>query len=240
MPLLRLPKMSEIGLPAFAPKSGPPVPRQQAGAPGRRLAQWVTLWMAGWTAVAVLAPGLPLLAAEWQVAPQAELVLLVDKTGLLNGKRHELHWPGLTGTVTYDAEKPLSTRMSLQVAAANLQVQETWIGEKDRKKVREFALGDEVLQAGKFREIAFVATAVQAGATADSFQLTGELQLRGVRKPVTLQVKRAGPNEFTGESRFLMSGFGIKPPKAMLGAVGTKDEMLLRFRVMLQPQQRKQ
>ena len=86
-----------------------------------------------------------------------------------------------------------------------------------------------MLDVARFPQIRFVSTAVN-GDTAGAFQVNGNLTVRGIAKPVTLSVKRIG-NSYEGETRFPMSAFGIKPPKAALGAIGTKDEMTIRFAV---------
>ena len=60
-------------------------------------------------------------------------------------------------------------------------------------------------------------------------------QIRSMPKPVSVKVTMApagdGSIRFAGESSIDMTAWGLKPPKALLGAIGTKKEMLLRFEV---------
>ena len=43
-----------------------------------------------------------------------------------------------------------------------------------------------------------------------------------------------GSLRFAGSTTFGMKAYGIKPPSALLGAIGTRDEMDLTFRLRAQ------
>jgi polyisoprenoid-binding protein YceI len=117
--------------------------------------------------------------------------------------------------------------VELTVEAGSVQVLDDWINDGKKEDVRKETVGKDVLNAAKFPQIRFVSASVN-GNISGAFQVAGELTIRGVTKPVTLAVKR-GATGYEGETRFPMSAFGIKPPKAVLGAIGTKDEMTIRF-----------
>jgi polyisoprenoid-binding protein YceI len=106
-----------------------------------------------------------------------------------------------------------------------MQCFDTWLSEKDQKKVLEHALGKETLDVAKYPTVTFVSTAVADGT------VTGTLTIRGISKPVKVSVKQAGEGKYEGSAVFKMTDFGIKPAKAALGAVGTKDEMTLQFKL---------
>lgn len=154
----------------------------------------------------------------------AKVEAIVEKTGLLSGKKHVLAWEKFDGTF---AVSP--ARVEFVVEAGSMKVLDDWIGDGKKEDVRKEALGKDVLDVARFPQIRFVSTGV-SGDTAGAFQVNGNLTVRGIAKPVTLSVKRIG-NGYEGETRFPMSAFGIKPPKAALGAIGTKDEMTIRFAV---------
>jgi polyisoprenoid-binding protein YceI len=163
-------------------------------------------------------------AAQSITPPSAKVEAIVEKTGLLSGKKHILAWDQFKGAFTLN---PPSVEFTVE--AASLKVLDDWISDGKKEDVRKEALGKDVLDTAKFPQIRFVSTAV-SGNTAAAFQVTGNLTVRGITKPVTLAVQSKGA-VYEGETRFPMSGFGIKPPKAALGAVGTKDEMIIRFTV---------
>ncbi len=161
-------------------------------------------------------------AADWKLAPATEntVDLYVDKTGIMNGKRHWFRFPQLTGTFS---ESP--AKVELRFEAKALQCFDTWLNEKDQKKVLEWTLGKETLDVAKHPTVTFVSTAV------DGEKVTGNLTIRGITKPVTVIAKKVAEGKFEGSAVFKMTDFGIKPAKAALGAIGTKDEMTLRFKL---------
>jgi polyisoprenoid-binding protein YceI len=160
------------------------------------------------------------------IAPGAgtKVEAIVEKTGLMSGKKHLLSWEKFSGEITMSPAKVVLT-----VDAASVRVLDDWIDEGKKEDVRKEAVGKNVLYAEKYPQVRFVSTRV-SGDTAGEFQVTGELTVRGVAKTVTLAVKRTEAG-YEGETKFPMTDFGVKPPKALLGLIGTKDEMTIRFRV---------
>jgi polyisoprenoid-binding protein YceI len=149
---------------------------------------------------------------------------IVEKTGLLSGKKHVLEWGRFAGTFTV-----APGAVELTVEAGSVKVLDDWIGDGKKEDVRKETVGKDVLNAAAHPQIRFVSTGV-SGETGGAFQVNGRLTIRGVTREVTLAVKRNG-GQYEGETAFAMSAFGIKPPKAVLGAIGTKDRMTIRFRV---------
>jgi len=175
------------------------------------------------TAITLAGQSLPILPGEG-----SSVEAVVEKTGLLRGKKHILSWSSFTGRYTV---APPGAEIS--VDAASVQVLDDWLNTEKRAAVRDETVGKNVLDTARFPRIEFRSASV-SGDPAASFQLTGTLTILGIAKPVTLSIRRT-PAGFEGETRFPMSAFGIKPPRAALGAVGTKDEVLLRFRVAAKP-----
>ena len=156
------------------------------------------------------------------VPGNAKVEAVVEKTGLMSGKKHVLAWEKFDGKFTVSP-----ARVEFVVEAGSLKVLDDWINDSKKEDVRKEALGNSVLDVARFPQIRFVSTEV-SGDTASAFQVAGNLTVRDMTKSVTLAVKRTASG-YEGETRFPMSAFGIKPPKAALGAVGTKDEMTIRF-----------
>lgn len=149
---------------------------------------------------------------------------VVEKTGLLSGKKHVLSWERFSGTFSVDPPK-----VDLTIEAESVRVLDDWLGDGKREDVRKEAVGKDVLNAAKYSQIRFVSTAV-TGDINSAFQISGNLTVRGMTKAVTLTVRQSGA-AYEGETKFPMSAFGIKPPKAALGAIGTKDELTIRFHI---------
>lgn len=161
---------------------------------------------------------------EMKIQPGAatRVEAIVEKTGLYSGKKHTLVWDKFDGKFSVTPPK-----VELTVEAASVQVTDDWLSDSRKKDVKDETLGKNVLDTGKHPQIKFVSTGV-TGDTATGFQVAGNLTVRGITKPVTLTVKRNGAR-YEGQTVFPMSGFGIKPPRAALGAIGTKDEMTIQF-----------
>jgi len=153
---------------------------------------------------------------------RARVEVIVEKTGLMSGKKHTLRWEKFEGTFTVSPP-----RVEFVVEAASVKVLDDWINDSKKENVRKETVGKNVLDAARFPQIRFVSTSV-TGDLSSTFHVAGILTIRDVTKPVTLTVKRIASG-YEAEARFPMSAFGIKPPKAALGAVGTKDEMTMRF-----------
>jgi len=104
---------------------------------------------------------------------------------------------GITGTMTVDPAKPEAATLSVTIPVSSISIQNA---------VLERVLKDaEWLDAQKFPNITFVATKIsQTGP--NTIDITGDLTLHGVTRPVTLATKfnQVGPNQIDGK---LMIGF---------------------------------
>lgn len=161
----------------------------------------------------------------------------VYKTGLLSGKVHVFTFERYRGTVEYDDKNPAATKVDVTFEAASLKCHDEWSPAKGSlDKIMKEAL-DVVLQAGKHPEVRFQSTAVKPGAAAGQFDVQGTLTIRGQAKPVTAALTvKPGANglEVDGKSTFKMTDYGIKPPSAALGTIGTKPEINVAFRLAAQ------
>ena len=100
----------------------------------------------------------------------------------------------------------------------------------------------KALKAAEFPEIRYVLGTYEvdkAGTTAEKFAAltTGELTVAGktvkAEIPITAERKEDGQMIGQGTVRLLMTDFGIKPPVALLGTLRTKNEIEVRFNVLL-------
>jgi len=170
---------------------------------------------------------------EYRIAPSpgTSIQLKVQKTGLMRGREHTFDFPRFRGVVRYDFETPARSSVDLELELGSMQLLDTWVSDKDHKKILEYARG-EMLAIDRFPTLRFVSTKVIP--TGDgAMRVPGNLTIRDVTKPVEVQarVKERGDGYqlFEGRSVFPMTAFGLKPPSAALGLIGTKDEMEVKF-----------
>jgi polyisoprenoid-binding protein YceI len=174
---------------------------------------------------------LPLAAAAvtYQIgpAPGSRLSLEVYKSGLWNGRMHSFTFERYRGSLVYDAEAPQKSQVRFTVDAASIALHDTWVSEKDRAKIVKFAL-TEMLHAERYPELEFTSTRV-APAGVGHFEVQGTLGMAGISKPVSVQVTLGADLSIQGSAKLKMTDWGMKPPSAALGAIGTRDEMSVAF-----------
>jgi polyisoprenoid-binding protein YceI len=161
-------------------------------------------------------------------AAKSVMTVHVYKTGVFSalGHDHEIAAPVTSGTVDVQGQK-----VDLRVEAGTLKVQDAKASDKDRAEIQSNMLGPDVLDTKTYNEIRFRSTNVES-AGAGAWKLTGELTLHGQTKPVSMQVhERDG--HYTGNCRFNITNFGIKPIKAAGGTVRVKDEVQIDFDIQL-------
>ncbi len=171
-------------------------------------------------------------AVAYRIEPAAgkEILLEVEKTGLLRGKKHLIAFPKYSGTLSFDRAAPGNSKVELAIDSRAAQVRDTWLSEKDQKKVRDEALNN-MLAVSRHPEMRFASTRVEPGG-GNRYRVEGTLTIRGIGKPVTLDVTFDPVTlDIDGTSVFKMTSYSLKPPSAALGAVGTRDEMTAAFHV---------
>ncbi|MBI3680111.1 MAG: YceI family protein [Acidobacteria bacterium] len=187
-----------------------------------------------------MAPVLLLLAAgallaqpaEYRIEPGGDnqIALDVEKTGLMKGKKHHFVFPRYQGKLVFDAGNPSNSRVELKIDSASVVCHDTWLSPKDLKKVIDYTLKD-MLAVRQYPEMRFQSSKVTALGN-NRFTVDGTLTIRGIGKPATLDVTlESGKLLFDGKSVVKLTNYGLKPPSAGLGTVGTKDEMTALFRV---------
>ena len=116
------------------------------------------------------------------------------------------------GTFSFDAAKPEASKIAVELKTASLFTNHA---ERDKH-----ILSKDFLDAGKFPEAKFVSTSVKSTGekTAD---VTGELTLHGVTKPIVIKATFNGEGKdpwggyragFNGTSTLNLNDFGIKGP----------------------------
>ncbi|MEP6535167.1 MAG: YceI family protein [Bryobacteraceae bacterium] len=159
-------------------------------------------------------------------SPANRFTLEVEKTGLLRGKTHLFQFGKYRGSLDYNEQKPELSKVHFEIESKSLVCLDTWVSDKDKVKIVRTAL-DDMLAADKYPTISFVSKHVALKAPG-AFEVSGSLSIRGVIQNVTVSVTRAG-DAFDGTAVVNMKDFGLKPPTAALGAIGTKELMTVKF-----------
>lgn len=152
-----------------------------------------------------------------------DLFVYTEREGALSAVGHDLKLRATDITVDRDGED-----VRVTVAADSLKVEACIVdgGEKpvsagDRKKIEKNARKD-VLGANKHPEIVFEGTL--GDRSDDSYELAGELTLKGETNPVALNFVRDGDG-WRGEATLDQTRWGITPYKAFLGTLKVKPEV---------------
>lgn len=146
--------------------------------------------------------------------PENYVRLEVLKTGLMKGKKHVFEFPAYRGNGQRNPN-----RYEISLDARRIECKDDWLKAEDLKKVAAYAVKD-MLDAEKYPEILYKSE-------------SGLLTIRGKSAPVGVAYKESSPNVFEGTARVDMRLFGLKPPTAALGAIGTDPWMNLSFKIKL-------
>jgi hypothetical protein len=158
------------------------------------------------------------------------LTVFVYKSGLFSGfaDDHVIRAPIAGGAVSPDA--PLSVEMS--VRSANRKVLDPSLGAGKRAEVQARMLGPEVLDSGKYPDIAFTSTAIQSVGP-DRWTVTGRLSIHGVTRPTTFSVTEQN-GRYRGTVVLKQRDFGMEPISIVGGTVKVKDEVKVEFDIVTQ------
>ena len=176
---------------------------------------------------------------EYNIRPSSESTFALDvyKTGLWNGRKHVFFFERYSGNVQYDGERPENSRVMFVVEAASMTCRDTWLKPDDRKKVLDYALND-MLDVQKYPQLTFASTRITPKSSTQ-FEAEGNLTVRGITKPIVVDVAVTPAGQrlsLAGSAQLRMRDYGLKPPSAALGMIGTKDEMLVHFTVWAERQ----
>ncbi len=146
----------------------------------------------------------------------------------------------LDGAIDADASiattwTPVAAKL-VQHVQINIPVSEIKCGEGAMDKNLAKALKSESAPV-----ISYVMTTIETvGAVVGdsmSAKVVGTLSIAGVEKPITMDLIATrlanGSLRATGSVPLLMTDFGVKPPTALLGTLRTKDQVVVRFELLV-------
>jgi hypothetical protein len=158
------------------------------------------------------------------LSPESRVLVDLQATGLLKAVGHD---PTLTAhpeATALDLEAPMVVRFSV----TGIQVPSD-LSASDRSKMLENLRNREVLDAGRFPTIELQA---RYEGTLDGGKLAGELRVKGEprRFVMDIQATRDGDTLVaTGTWQGTLTELGIKPFRALFGALKLKDWIQLRL-----------
>lgn len=175
---------------------------------------------------------------KWDIEPseQGRFQLKVYKTGLYSGKVHTFVFDRYEGTFDYDPDAPEQASVEFTVQSGSIVCKDDWVSEKDRGKILAEARGN-MLAVDKFPTIRFESSGL-APLADGSFTANGKLTIRDQPKPVTVKVRlvpQGGALRVEGSAVVSLEDYGLKPPSAAFGLIGTKSEMDVEFAFDLAP-----
>jgi len=180
-------------------------------------------------------------AADYQVDPAASNVVFhVGKTGLMSAVAHEhdVNAADFKGTVTMDTDSAERSKLSLSFPSSGLKVIPDTEPKGDAPKVQAAMEGPGCLDVKRFPTIDFRSTKVTAKASGErtwEATISGELELHGQRKPISVHATVSlDGNTLTakGSATVKQTDFGITPIAVAGGAVTVKDELAMKFTIV--------
>jgi polyisoprenoid-binding protein YceI len=136
----------------------------------------------------------------------------------------------VSGQFTLDEADPAKSSFSFEAQTASVDTQQ--------EKRDAHLKSPDFFNAKQYPTITFKSTSVKRGAQANVLEVSGDLTLHGVTKPITVQVELTGKGEFPPKTpragletvfTVKMSEFDMKGIPGMPGVVG--DEVRLMFAV---------
>lgn len=201
---------------------------------GRRIAAWVAVW------VAIALPAGMARAARYAPEDAASQVV-VEGTSTLHDWRASgaaagslLMPEGAVASLWQTPPgTPVAATVRVEVPVASLISGKAGLDEKLR----------EALRAETHPVITYALTVVRLtqlrDATHAAVEAEGRLTVAGVERPVTfpaeVELLPDGSAQITGQTALRMTDFGIRPPKAMLGAIRAGDDVQIRWTWMVRP-----
>ncbi|WP_228044845.1 YceI family protein [Streptomyces ferrugineus] len=176
-------------------------------------------------------------AGTYRLGPSTgRLLIKTSRAGLGRKAGHDLtieatRWSGEAVVVTDD---PGRSSVTVTVEAGSLTVREGTGGLKpltdaDKAEIKRTLEGEALLHTAQYPTITFHSTRITG--TLESFEITGELTIKGRTQPVTVHGGSDGDGTVCGWSTVTQSIWGIKPYAAFLGALKLADDVRIEYAV---------
>lgn len=166
----------------------------------------------------------PLLAAEYVIDKQGQHAFINFKISHLGYSWLYGGFRDFSGTFSFDEKAPDASKVQVSISTASVDSNHA---ERD-KHLRS----DDFLNVSEFPTATFASTAVKSTG-ADTADITGNLTLNGVTKPLVIKAKLTGMGSdpwggyragFEGTTSFMLKDFNIKKD---LGPASQEVELIL-------------
>lgn len=168
--------------------------------------------------------------------PAGHLLVKTSRAGFGRKAGHDLtieatRWSGNAVIVASD---PGKSSVTVTVETGSLTVREGRGGLKpltdaDKEEIRRTLKGEGLLHTAQHPTIAFRSTSITG--TPESFEITGDLTIKGQSHPVTVHGGSDGDGMVCGWATVAQSTWGIKPYSAFLGALKLADNVRIEYAV---------
>ncbi len=173
---------------------------------------------------------------------QSRLTVKAFASGMLStfGHNPTLALRDFEGEARFTPESPGDAALTFRVRPAALDVTGD-VKASDRRDI-EHETKENVLETERFPEVVFESSRVSANQAAENsyrVEVTGKLRLHGVTQDVTVPAQLTFMGDTLrafGEVPIRQTPFGIRPVKAMGGALKVKDEVKLSFEIVARRQ----
>ncbi len=167
---------------------------------------------------------------EIRPSPEGRFTLEVYKTGLWKGRKHLFLFRDYRGIIHFDPASPENSTLQLTVDGAGAVCQDTWVTPGDLKNIQSKAF--EMMNVAGYPHLVFSSQQI-VPRDGGWYKIRGSLEIGGHAQPVTVDVKlsRQEPDAllFSGNAEVRLKDYGLKPPSAALGLIGTRNEMNVEF-----------
>lgn len=177
-------------------------------------------------------------------AAASTLRLWTEKEGLLSKVAHDLCLEPSEFEVRVEraGERLELIEVELPVAALRVQGQVkdgqvVPLSSKDHQEIERNLAGPKVLDAGRYPQLSWRGSGTLEG---PRIRAEGELSLHGQRGSLPLTAtweEREGATWVSGEVRFAQTRFGVKPYRALMGALKVKDEVRVSWELRLREEE---
>lgn len=166
-----------------------------------------------------------------ELSPQSRVFIDLRATGLLRVVGHDATLTARPEPTTIDLD---TGSVSVRFPVSHIEPPSN-LSPSDRQKMIDNVRGAQVLDASRFPVVAVEA---RYEGSLEGGTLDGHLLVRGARQRFAMAVEavRAGDDYVaTGTWEGTLTGLGIKPFKALLGALKLSDWIRLRVEGLLEP-----
>ncbi len=180
---------------------------------------------------------------------RSEFVVQLFKGGIAAALAHDhvIRAAEFKGAARFDPGAPGEASIWIEVGVASLKADEpeirkkygleSSVSDKDRRKVQATMLSAKQMDVDNFPAISFRSTGIEEHGEGE-YLISGDLTIHGVTKRVSFPVAAEevdGGLHVAVSIDFKQSDFGIRPFRAMFGAVRNRDEATLHADIYLLP-----